>query len=349
VALAVSSAVCGMVASRKKSDGGVGAMLTASIEYQRVMAQQLQDLQLGMAQVLAKLNELPTAIRAALYEERLNALQAEIGASIIQYNNEVTAAAVSYASYQEWSQNALARQRMLAIWMRLDVAVTKIDQGRWGDAVTSLYLPPALFASMGAIALLGESHRLKAEAQRYLDLMQRALDPKEKNSIGSDLSAREARFKSIAQSLKVLGVQLPPAEQTAPMRIVLGEVAVQHYVPAQPAIKKNCYYEKEVGRRCDVDIPAKAAIFGQTDGFSFVLTIEPTTVTDGKPSGSNFGVRQFIPTKFEVTKGASANAPLVRAPAPGDSDRLKVAGSSDAWRDADSKGNQDQGLHHGAQ
>lgn len=293
--LAIASTICGFIGSRKKGDGGIGAMLTASIEYQRVMAQQLQDLQLGMAEVLVKVNALPSEIRGALHESRLKSLHAEIGGSIDQYNNEVNAAVASYSTYQAWAQSPRARNRMENISARIDMAISNISYGGWTDAVTSLFLSPALFASLGAMALLGEPvERLKAEAQRYLDLMQRALDPVQPGSIGAALQARESSFKSIAFNLKQLGVDLPPVEQTKPMEVVLGEQAVQHYIPAVAELKR-CRRERRGGGKggreggaaddeliCTVTTPAAAEVVGSPTGFSFKLTLQPMIVSDPK-------------------------------------------------------------------
>ncbi len=349
-ALAIASTICGFIGSRKKGDGGIGAMLTASIEYQRVMAQQLQDLQLGMAEVLLKVNALPAEIRAALHESRMKSLHAEIGGSIDQYHNEVSAAAASYPNYQAWAQNPLARSRMANISTRIDVAISNLSYGGWTDAVTSLYLPPALFASLGAMALLGESNeRLKAEAQRYLDLMQRALDPAQPGSIGAALQARESSFKSIALSLQQLGVNLPPVEQTKPMEVVLGEQAIQHYIPAVAEVTK-CRRERRGGGGrggseygsaddtiCTVTTPAAAEVVGSLNGFSFKLTVHPLMVTDPKSPGNAFGIRQFIPANLEVVNGASASAPVSRIRAPGADTQLAAAKSSSAWQEAENK------------
>jgi hypothetical protein len=350
--LAIASAVCSLIGSRKKSDGGIGAMLTASIEYQRVMAQQLQELQLGMAEVLSKVNALPSKIRSLLYEERLKSLQAEIGGSIDQYDHEVRAAAVSYQSYQAWQQNPQAIRRMGAISSRIDEAISNLSYNGWTDAVTSLYLPPALFASLGAMAFLGESiERMKAEAQRYLDLMQRAQDSTQPSSIGAALVDRQASFGRIVASLQALGVRLPPAEQTNPAELVLGELRVQHHVPAVSEVVRcrtvlpghgGGKHRPEGGSGddppvCTVTQRAAPEQVGETSGFRFVLSLTSQWVTDARLADNAFGVRQFSLDKWDVVATSSADAPLLRTPAPSAEARLAAAKSSAAARVAEDK------------
>ena len=122
----------------------MGAMMTATLEYQRVMAGQLASLQEGMAEVLTKLSALPKEFQALLHHDRLTQLHARLGREVLRYQHEATVRAGTFGSYQSWSADQLTRDEMTDVSRLVSDTVTEIKRGRWLDALTALYLPASV-------------------------------------------------------------------------------------------------------------------------------------------------------------------------------------------------------------
>jgi hypothetical protein len=319
-AMMVASAVSGLIAARKKGDGGIGAMMQANLQYQRVMSEQLQSLQTGMAEVLKAIQALSADLRAMLRAERLGQLHGVIGASIIQYHETVKAAADSGISYQEWTQDRIAREWMLKVRFRLSEAITLVKQERWRDATTSLYLPAAMFANLGAMSFLGmRDGEMKSFTQNYLDMMESAVSDTAPSTIGGDLAMYQQNVESRLQRLKQEGVELPPPESSRPVNVVLGGVNVQDMRPAEPE-QLACKMVKErrggrgtgtgegsgpddwypVCKRVKDPVPEW---HGDTKVFVFLAKVGAKDETMPGDNESQFGVRQFSLSEVSTAPG----------------------------------------------
>src|SRR4051812_35469493 len=78
--IAIGTAVASAVASHNRTDGGMGAIAQATLEYQRILSSQLASLQLGMTEVLERLNNLPAEVQKRITQARIDEVNATIGA-----------------------------------------------------------------------------------------------------------------------------------------------------------------------------------------------------------------------------------------------------------------------------
>ena len=233
--LAVASAVAGLLGSQNQGDGGLSAMLKATLDYQRALSKQLLAVQEGIALIVRKLDTMESNIQAMLHQGRLKALQGDIGAQILRYEHEVNVRASTFTDYSAWLRNRETQQTLADISNRLEAAVTRVQQERWFDALTALHVCTAAFAGVGVRAARGEQvPQLMAEAQRYLDIFTLFENAAEADTLAFDNAhAREriaAREKEVTD---LLGIPSLPAAGSQTL-LALGEMSVMDSTPFPP-------------------------------------------------------------------------------------------------------------------
>jgi hypothetical protein len=294
IALAVASTVAGLIAANNRSDGGMGAILKTTLEYQRVMSQQLLSLQQGMGELLVKVNALPGEIQRQLHQERLNALHAKLGGLVVRYHQEASVRASRFNSYQEWTEDNNTKVVLNDILIQLDQVAGEVVRGRWIDALTALYLPSAVYTSLAVRGALGERpEQLKAEAQRYLDLFQLVESDDEFGSAASDLVIRSSNVEQATKELAAQRLVVPNTDVSSATELRMGRVAVQDYTPRTLiSATKFCVPPSPDNNnnslRCrDTSTYANERI-GERETFGFFVKITPffvqSTAVKGAPS-----------------------------------------------------------------
>lgn len=357
-ALSVAASVCGMLGTKKSGDGGMGAMLSASLEYQRVMSKQLTSIQLGLAEILAKINSLEPVIRNMLYLERMARLQAEIGGCIILYRQAITESSVFDGGYEAWSTNDVVRSKLFHIMHRLADALAEVEHGGWADATTSLYLPAAAFTSMGVNAALGMPRSgMMASAQEVLDLMARAADPEIQNSAAASLRQRIGSMAKLSTALSNEGLILPDIDKLTGISLRLGSVRVQDYYAGTTRTQEKCktVHERRGGggrkggnegggsenfnQVCWIEtVQVNSPRQGPVSAFELSLRVEPKFVRDPKNPDSLYSVRQWEPAPdLSVQEISVAGQPLLQADAPSTPARQAASLTSDVGTQAQAK------------
>jgi len=358
-ALSVAASVCGMLGSKKGGSGSMDAMLTANLEYQRVMSRQLTNIQMGLADILTKLNSLDAAIKNMFYIERMARLHSEIGGAIILYRQAITESSVFEGGYEAWSADSVVRSKMFHILHRLGDALAEVEHGGWADATTSLYLPAAMFTSMGVQSALGIPRSgLMASAQEILDLMARAANPQVQNSAASSLLQRTSAMRKLSKDLSDEGLILPDADQEAGISLELGSVRVQDYYPATTKTVEKCKTERvrtggggrpgsgsEGGgadnqfTRCwNEVVQDTSSRVGPLNGFDLSLRVMPRYIRDPKNPDSIYSVRQWEPEPIiSAQEVPVASQPLHQANAPSVPARQAASLTSDVGIRASAK------------
>jgi hypothetical protein len=300
--LAVASAVAGLIAANNRSDGGMGAMMTATLEYQRVMAGQLASLQEGMAEVLTKLSALPKEFQALLHHDRLTQLHARLGREVLRYQHEATVRAGTFGSYQSWSADQLTRDEMTDVSRLVSDTVTEIKRGRWLDALTALYLPASVFAYLGVRSVLGEAlAQQAAQAQRYLDLFDLIEDPAEPGSVAADLVAVAGEIQQRTRELAKMGFKVPGESDIAPQQVQVGRVAVQDYTPRTLVEQRTeCRLvnprNPDFGERCRDASTYTPERIGESETFGFFATVTPAFIEAQHGRGEKVALRNYVTT-----------------------------------------------------
>ncbi len=270
--------------------------------------------------MLKAIQTLSDELKAELNAQRLVMLQHEIGASITQYHQVVKAAADSGRSYREWTQDREAQDVMRKVRYRLDSAITLVSSGKWKDATTSLYLPAAMFANLGAMSFLGwDDGTMKSYTQNYLDMMESTMSDTAPSTIGGDLAMYQQRVESKLQRLKQAGVELPPPESMGPVNVVLGGVNVQDMRPAEPEqlACKTVRQRRGGGQRgmpegggadnwsvvCERVKDSVPEWHGDTRAFVFLAKVRAEAKTMPGAKDSQFGVRQFSLSEVSTAPG----------------------------------------------
>ncbi len=232
VALSAASSVANMIGSQNQGDGGLAATMKATLEYQRIISKQLLDVQEGLTLVLRRIEALEGAIREMFKQQRVIELQSAIGTQIRRYEHEITSRASSFVPYEAWMRDVGTRNTLGDIANRLEDAVTQVEQNRWLDAMTALYLCSAAFAGIGVRAALGEQNpQLMAEAQRYLDIFALFTDPMKPDSLSSAIASSPASIATISKDiLDRSGISALPAADTT-TAVNFGGIVVQAPLP----------------------------------------------------------------------------------------------------------------------
>src|SRR3982751_354300 len=141
VAMAGGSAVVSLISSRRKSDGGMGAMMKASLAYQRILSEQMVSLQNGMVQLLRDVEQLPEKFQKLLYKNDLQRMQNDVGAYLMRYDEEAKQRASQFASYQAWKNNPLTIENSQSILFGLNQSIALLHKSGQCDVMTALYIP----------------------------------------------------------------------------------------------------------------------------------------------------------------------------------------------------------------
>jgi hypothetical protein len=307
-----------LIAAHNRSDGGIGAVMSATLEYQRVIAGQLMSLQEAMAEVLVRISSLSKELQTLIQGERLSDLHALFGRQIIRYNQEATSRAGSFrGDYTAWMEDNQTRRELGDISLKLSEAVSEVLRGRRLDAMTALYLPAAVYASLGVRAALGEDQpQLAVEAQRYVSLFDLIEDPAEPGSVASDLSLIAGEISQRTRELAKMGFIAPVEDAFDAQVVQLGRVAVQDYTPSA-VVRYECEYVPRPGSNRDIpDRCLRVPVYGPArvgarESFGFFATITPVLVEARHGDAPAISIRQFqVEPKLSIDKVPDLQPPL---------------------------------------
>lgn len=314
-------------------------MLSASIEYQRVLASQLASVQQGMADILNKMSALGDEIRLTADRTWIARLHTDLAYIVLSYQSELVRAGNSGWDYTTWASNPLTQAKFVALYLKVDAALAEVESGNRTDEMTSLYLTPALYAAIGVCSVLGESQQsLKGMAQRFLDLFARASDPNVKGSVAFELNRRASALEKSGQSLMAEGFPLSMPQDAATQNMEVGAVRVQHYIAAPKGQKRYCTRSPRSGSEgggadnCNYMEVTLPPITGEQNYYRFSLPVTPFLVGDSQRAGGAFAIRQFDASSDVSMAGAQASDsyPLHRVDAPSESARRQAALVADA-------------------
>lgn len=298
--IVIATAVAGLVASHNRSDGGSGAMLKASVQYQRVIADQLASVQMGLASVLDAIKDVRKEILLSEHRSRLAQLHSLLGVQVERYSQEVINRGSRFDTYESWLKNENTRSRLQDISNHLDTAAATIRQGRHLDAITALYLPSAAYASLAVRSALGDEPRqLKAEAQRYLDLFDLMEQPDVPGSVAADLEERNNNILQRTSELQRQNFLVPKEDGNAMVRVELGRVAIQDYSPKiLISTDDDCYRvpgsDNDVAERCVKVQTYSPERFGDVETFQFFANVRAFEVANrASEDGPLVAIRQF--------------------------------------------------------
>ncbi|CAH1696798.1 conserved exported hypothetical protein [Hyphomicrobiales bacterium] len=153
-ALAVGSAVAGMIAAHNQSDGGVGAMLSANYELLKVSISKLSDIQNRLAEVYKRLDDLPTQIDALLKRETTRKLQLEMLAVVKGYHEKLLNKDPSQI-FTDWQRDPLTQADLRFLLSRLQKARQEINVQDSSDPSTALVASTTAFVEVNLKNLLG--------------------------------------------------------------------------------------------------------------------------------------------------------------------------------------------------
>lgn len=315
ICLAVASAVMNMVAAANSSDGGIGGLLKATLDYQRILSSQVASLQLAMAEVLAKLNELEPKIAALFFQNRVKELQEQIGGAILSYQN-IALSLGTGLSFQEWCADQNVRRTLTAIDEDLMRAAGRIEAGSYYDALTAVYLTPAVYTSLGVKAALGYSTiQLKAEAQRYLNIFSKIADENTAGSAASELKVRLAKQDELKSKLEAIGYPKSAWSSPTDAAVTVWRVVVVDYAPAPPDPRCN---------RPDGECTRPHV--GDMNYFAFRTVLKPTPVSQKLSDEKTLNVNQLSlgPMTLERTEVPLSDA-NIQKPAKTVERRMEVA------------------------
>ena len=293
----LAASVVSLFQKRKTGPSAEVLLLNASLDYQRLMFNQLTSLQLGMAEVLTQLHSIKEDIRLVVDRVWLDKTQADLKIIVELYSQEIQA--LAHMDYERWTQDSYIRQKLAAISFKADEAAADIKTGSKLDVLTCLQLPALMYASLGTQSALGRSNEaLKHTAQRFLDLMETASNPKISGTVAQQLEQFSILRERVLSDLKAQGVSLvdSPNEWTAD----LGSYQVTDYTAASSKMEsRRCRRHGGGGRgsRDDSDcyeyypvqIPERV---GGTSAFGFDLPIQRFIVSS-KAESSEDGVVQY--------------------------------------------------------
>jgi hypothetical protein len=318
IGLAIGSTIAGLIASSNRSDGGIGAMLQANLQYQRILTEQLVSIQDALVDVMTKLNSMPDEFRRELREGRLADLHAKLGQQVLRYKHEVHVRASKFGSYQAWQSNELTRSELDDIRNNFSSVAAEVERGAWLDPLTALYLPVAAFTSLGVRTALGEQREpLKAEAQRFLTLLSLVEDSSQPGSTAAEL----VRLKDIAdqqrKELLTFGYAAPIDASTAvEAQVLMGRLNIQDFTPRHITVRRpqkcslrNRAHPDYGDGDCHDDNDWAPDRFGELEGFAYYAVIKPSVVSNPGAKGTgSIEIQQLRVSSELSTKSVAATA-----------------------------------------
>lgn len=268
VCLAIASAILGLIQANNPSDGGMGALLTATLDYQRIMSKQLNGIQQQLDLLLEEVMKIDEKLRKGFREDRLRALRDSIGEVAITYRDWNAEAVRGYSSYQELQTSNVMRGGLLGMRKELDSTMAKLEKASWFDSMTVLHIALAANLSLAIRSALGEPiGAVAANAQRFLNFLASAENPNESGSIPSELAQKEKTFNALRSGdvLKPIFDELP--EGGFKVVVLHAPVRLIEYEPYYPPVTEMT----ESGRKIlEDEIPERWGL-GNEYGMSVIV------------------------------------------------------------------------------
>lgn len=343
IALAVGSAVAGLIAAHNRSDGGLSAILKSTLSYQRVIADQLQALSKGLENVLRKIDEILPGVNDLLTQHRLKALRTEIGAAALTYIKEMQRAS-QFASFQEWQNHHLTKEALLHIFKQTIAARNNLESTGARDPITAASLILALNTELAVRAALVETPRgLMAVAQGYLNQFKEIADPSVTGSTQWELQEHRKKYSSILATLRSLGYLVPPSYTPAKKTVPLYQVEVRDFFAGQ-AKEERCVGRGSIKHGTDTDEPRCVTIRsyiprreGPASRFVYMADVQEFLLGTGISGAEPFEIRQFSVVSKPEVRNADASCPpcgllkrlIVNADAPSHDARHAIVGGAE--------------------
>lgn len=212
--LMIASTIMSMVAAANRSDGGLGAVLSASLDYQRSMSNQLLSLQDAVGRVLIQLSQLKSDIQQEFKIARLRELRAAMERAFSQYDQEARERASQFTGgYVAWRADSNTQDSLRHIDEMLRDATHDLKNGGLLDPWTVLYLPVAANVALAVRkARFEENGPLRAEAQFYLDIFEAAESAAVPGSTKRELQMLNEDFKHLEKELLTKSGLVVPKE-----------------------------------------------------------------------------------------------------------------------------------------
>lgn len=292
VSLQLGQAVLGMFARKKQGPDMAQVMLSAVLENQRVLSQQVADLQESVAFIITQLGQFDEKLRKSLDVAALRSMQDRLRAIDLAYMN-ILGDASRYPSFQEWVANANVQRDLQNLARSCQDAVEQVAAANRLDAVTMLQLMSVLRVSLGVNIALGRNQgELKNRAQFILDIFERASTFGTAGSSATALDQYAALLVQVRQNLEAEGIQLPGSGQTT--TILLGKVTVEDYVPATTRKEEVCRRTSRGGgpgkgtgggdgieETCTWKVTPVPAVHGPRSTFQYQVQLQSTPLTAG--------------------------------------------------------------------
>lgn len=312
VCLAVASVVFDAVKAHNNSDGGMSAMLKASLEYQRVISSQLSSVQQGIADVLLRLGTLEGAVANVAEQGRIGKMHDELSGASRQYINVTTRR--GYDTYQEWVQAKDVQNELeqIAIILNKNFAIAEANQ--WLGPTSALYLTAATHTLLAIKFAQGRSTKvIQGYAEQLLDIYARVEETKISTSTAALSLSAQTKFQNAVRELEKLGFVVKPAadEKLSTIPVTLGYVSIQDYTPSKLFSTRF----RPVSRNAGISDGATSSVggieersperIGETQHFRHVLTVNTLW------SPGNLAVRQFQVSPDIKTEAVAAGPPGV--------------------------------------
>ncbi|KAA9176474.1 hypothetical protein F3K36_11610 [Delftia sp. BR1] len=210
--IAVTSAVVGMVMAHNRGDGGLSALLKASLSYLRAISVQIEELQKGIEVIIKKQNELPSILKNLLTEERKTVFRLGFVDAINQFADEKVRAAQfeGRGGFEAWRENYRTQESLRYIDEKLQQSLSLIRTSRMADPLTMILLAQTVGPIFAVKSLRGEPRfATRVQGQIFLDCYTLAQSPNVPDSIADVRNKSLARIKILTADLHKYGVELP--------------------------------------------------------------------------------------------------------------------------------------------
>jgi hypothetical protein len=291
VSIQLGQAVLGLFAAKRRGPDMAQVMLSAVLDNQRIMAQQLESLQSAIASIISHLGQFDERLRMGFDMAALRQLHAQLAAIEPAYERTLNDAG-SYLTYQAWIADKNVQRDLHAVAVKCDDAVDFVSSGSRLDAVTMMLLAAVMKPYLVVnIALNRNQVVLKNRAQSILDVFERSSDEDSPGSTAQALARNAEDLAQVRRELTALGVELPLEGQSRP--VLLSKVRVQDYIPASEATECRTVLVRRGGggRRggepgpdnlqeiCEVR--RKAEFLGQSSAFDYVVQVTSMPMAAG--------------------------------------------------------------------
>jgi hypothetical protein len=294
-ALAVASVVSSMIAANNRSDGGLSAVLSANLTYNRAAFKQLLEINDTLQGLVNDVKNIPDETIKRYRLERLAEVQAQIGAGLQQYL-DLLSASKDFGDYASWARNPNTRHELGAISNAMNSALYTLEVRHQLDSMTALYLPLAAHVELAVRVALGESRgQMTARAARHMRLLMKASSDSEIGSAASQLVELNKGYAKVRADLLALGYEIPGEGREVVSRALLSRPGVQDYT--SPPIKyriEHCARVRSDGMSvgCTYENVYGPERVGATERFSISTEVKQSIV-DAPGGKRGFGVRQY--------------------------------------------------------